>query len=101
MDKSAIRNFAIAARTLLNEQVKDKSAQYGITEKEIKEIELFGDGFRVGGRTYNKTTLSQYRHLKKEIENRGFNNVIEEVAYTWFNRIIAITQCFNYCCICI
>ncbi len=90
MDKSAIRNFAIAARTLLNEQVKDKSAQYGITEKEIKEIELFGDGFRVGGRTYNKTTLSQYRHLKKEIENRGFNNVIEEVAYTWFNRIIAL-----------
>lgn len=90
MNKSAIRNFAVAARAKLKEQIKDKAAIYGITEKEIKKIELFGDGFRVGGKTYNKSTLAQYRQLVRAIEQKGFDNVIEEVAYTWFNRFIAL-----------
>lgn len=90
MNKSAIRNFAIVARGKLKEQVKDRAAIYGITEKEIKQIELFGDGFRVGGKVYDKTILAQYRHLVKAIEQKGFDNVIEEVAYTWFNRFIAL-----------
>lgn len=90
MNKSAIRNFAVAARAKLKEQIKDKAAIYGITEKENKTIELFGDGFRVGGKTYDKTTLAQYRQLVRAIEQKGFDNVIEEVAYTWFNRFIAL-----------
>lgn len=90
MNKSAIRNFAVAARAKLKEQVKDKAAVYGITEKEIKKIELFGDGFRVGGKIYDKTTLAQYRQLIGAIEKKGFDNVIEEVAYTWFNRFVAL-----------
>ncbi|RXE57715.1 BREX-1 system adenine-specific DNA-methyltransferase PglX [Acetivibrio mesophilus] len=90
MNKSAIRSFAVAARAKLKEQIKDKAAIYGITEKEIKKIELFGDGFRVGGKTYDKATLAQYRQLVRAIEQKGFDNVIEEVAYTWFNRFIAL-----------
>ena len=90
MNKSAIRNFAVAARAKLKEQIKDKAAIYGITEKEIKKIELFGDGFRVGGKTYDKTTLAQYQQLVRAVEQKGFDNVIEEVAYTWFNRFIAL-----------
>lgn len=90
MNKSAIRNFAVTARTKLKEQVKDRAAIYGITEKEIKQIELFGDGFRVGGKIYDKTTLAQYRQLIKVVEQKGFDNVMEEVAYTWFNRFIAL-----------
>lgn len=90
MNKSAIRNFAVAARLKLKEQVKDKAAVYGITEKETKKIEVFGDGFRVGGKVYDKTTLAQYRQLLKAVEQKGFGNVIEEVAYTWFNRFIAL-----------
>lgn len=90
MNKSAIRNFAVAARAKLKEQIKDKAAIYGIIEKEIKKIELFGDGFRVGGKTYDKITLAQYRQLVRAIEQKGFDNVIEEVAYTWFNRFVAL-----------
>lgn len=90
MNKSAIRNFAVAARAKLKEQIKDKAAIYGITEKEINKIELFGDGFRVGGKTYDKTTLAQYRQLVRAIEQKGFDNVIEEAAYIWFNRFIAL-----------
>ncbi|MDI6705673.1 MAG: BREX-1 system adenine-specific DNA-methyltransferase PglX, partial [Bacillota bacterium] len=90
MNKSAIRNFAVTARTRLKEQVKDRAAIYGITEKEIKKIELFGDGFRVRGKVYDKITLAQYRQLVNAVEHKGFENVVEEVAYTWFNRFIAL-----------
>ncbi len=90
MNKTAIRNFAVTARTLLNDQVRNKAALYGITEKEIKKIDLFKDGFRVGDRVYDQTALAQYRQLVKEIEHKGYNQVMEEVAYTWFNRFIAL-----------
>ena len=90
MNKTAIRNFAVTARTLLNDQVRNKAALYGITEKEIKKIDLFKDGFRVGDRVYDQTVLVQYRQLVKEIEHKGYNQVMEEVAYTWFNRFIAL-----------
>lgn len=90
MNKTAIRNFAVIARTLLNDQVRNKAALYGITEKEIKKIDVFKDGFRVGGHVYDQTALTQYRQLVKEIENKGYDQVMEEVAYTWFNRFIAL-----------
>lgn len=48
--------------------------------------------YDVGGTPYKiyDEAIEQRKSLVKRINEKGFDNVIEEVAYTWFNRIIAI-----------
>ncbi|MRN24715.1 BREX-1 system adenine-specific DNA-methyltransferase PglX [Romboutsia ilealis] len=94
MDKSAIKNFATSARNKLIEGVIQKAYEFGISDKEIKEVEYLQDGVRLEiNNEYKYLTNSESNNREKlieQIESKGFNQVIEEVAYTWFNRIIAI-----------
>lgn len=94
MDKSAIKNFATSARNKLIEGVIQKAYEFGISDKEIKEIEYLQDGVRLEiNNEYKYLTNSEATNREKlieQIELKGFNQVVEEVAYTWFNRIIAI-----------
>lgn len=91
MDKTAIKNFAVWARKKLIEDIKQKAYEIGITEKEIKEPEITtSDTMIIGDRTLNKAEMEQRKSLVSRIKGKGFNNVIEEVAYTWFNRILAL-----------
>lgn len=68
----------------------------GITEKSCSEPSTKGPDFEVyqtvAGTevTLNKRQCEQRRRLVSQIESRGFEAVVEEVAYTWFNRICAI-----------
>jgi type II restriction/modification system DNA methylase subunit YeeA len=94
MDKTAIRNFAIKARRKLIEDITHKAYEIGITKDKILDIETFEGGFRVKGRengkTFKKYELKQREKLIQKIKHSGFDQVIEEVAYTWFNRFIAL-----------
>lgn len=90
MDKSAIKNFAVNARVKLKEQIEQKAYTFGITKNEIKNVETFEDAFEVNGNKYDKRLLKHRESLVKKINEKGFDQVIEEVAYTWFNRLIAI-----------
>lgn len=90
MDKSAIKNFAVNARVKLKEQIEQKAYTFGITKNEIKSVETFEDAFEVNGNRYEKRLLKHRKSLVKKINEKGFDQVIEEVAYTWFNRLIAI-----------
>ena len=90
MDKSAIKNFAVNARVKLKEQIEQKAYTFGITKNEIKSVETFEDAFEVNGNRYDKRLLKHRESLVKKINEKGFDQVIEEVAYTWFNRLIAI-----------
>jgi len=91
MDKTAIKNFAVWARKKLIEDIKQKAYEIGITEKEIKEPEVStSDTMIIGDRSLNKIEIAQRKSLVSRIKEKGFNNVIEEVAYTWFNRFIAL-----------
>lgn len=94
MNKTAIKNFAVRARNKLIEDITQKVYELGITEKEIKEIETFEGGFRVqglnNGKTYKKYEIKQREKLVASIKEKGYSQVIEEVAYTWFNRFIAL-----------
>ncbi|MTI67136.1 MAG: BREX-1 system adenine-specific DNA-methyltransferase PglX [Firmicutes bacterium] len=102
MNKTAIKNFSIRARNKLIEDIKQKAFELGITEKEIKNIETFEGGFQVEG-TDIKRTIKYYpaekvekiieekrNDLVSKIKDKGFEQIIEEVAYTWFNRFIAL-----------
>ncbi|MFR5058387.1 BREX-1 system adenine-specific DNA-methyltransferase PglX [Faecalimonas umbilicata] len=96
MNKNAIKKFAIEARKKLIDSVTDKAGMLGITETSCSEPITKGSDFEVyqtvAGTevTLNKRQCEQRRRLKSQIESRGFEAVVEEVAYTWFNRICAI-----------
>ena len=86
MNKSAIQKFAIYARTELITQVSQKAYQYGITE------DGYGDAnaVTVGGHALNSDEAKQRGELVAQIRQKGYTQVMEEVAYTWFNRFIAL-----------
>ncbi|EYE87603.1 restriction endonuclease [Fervidicella metallireducens AeB] len=94
MNKSAIKNFAVRARNKLIEDITQKAYELGITKDEIKDIETFEGGFKIKGlensRIYKKYEIKQREKLISTIKEKGFEQVIEEVAYTWFNRLIAL-----------
>ena len=94
MDKSAIKNFATSARKKLIEGVRQKAYGLGISDKEIKPVEELPDGKRIEiNNEYRYLTNTESKNREKlieQIELKGYEQVMEEVAYTWFNRIIAI-----------
>lgn len=96
MNKNAIKKFAIEARKKLIDSVTDKAGMLGITEKSCSKPSAKGPDFEVyqtvAGTevTFNRKQCEQRRRLVSQIESRGFEAVVEEVAYTWFNRICAI-----------
>lgn len=86
MDKNAIKKFAVWARRELISRVSQKAVQYGITE------EGFGDpnADSVNGRVLSGAEKAQRQKLIQKIKSDGYRQVMEEVAYTWFNRFIAL-----------
>ena len=90
MDKAAIKNFAVNARLKLMADVAQKAYQLGITKGETKEPEVYQDGFRINQQFFRNYEIIQREKLIQEIKEKSFEQVIEEVAYTWFNRLIAI-----------
>lgn len=86
MNKTAIKNYAIWARVNLIEAAKQKAFEYEITEN--GEMKTGIDS--IGGRLLSKAEKEQRNTLIAQIRQKGFNQVMEEVAYTWFNRFIAL-----------
>lgn len=96
MNKNAIKKFSIAARKRLIATASDRAGMLGITKDQIGQPIEKGSGFEIyetpagTQNTLNRNQIEQRRKLASEIESRGFDVVMEEVAYTWFNRICAI-----------
>ncbi|WP_407314277.1 BREX-1 system adenine-specific DNA-methyltransferase PglX [Desulfosporosinus sp. SB140] len=90
MNKSAIKNFAVSARKKLIEQVMQKAFQIGITAKSITELKQEAGHIILNNIPQEKDFKHQRDKLIQEIEQKGYTQVMEEVAYTWFNRFIAL-----------
>lgn len=86
MDKNAIKKYAVWARTELIERVTQKALQYEISEKDI--IDANTDS--INGKLLTDVEKKQRKALISKINEKGFEQVIEEVAYTWFNRFSAL-----------
>ncbi len=86
MDKNAIKKYAVWARRELIEKVSQKALQFGIEDS--KELNAETDS--VNGLLLSETEKKQRKALIQKINDEGFSQVIEEVAYTWFNRFIAL-----------
>ena len=86
MNKNAIKNYAVWARTELMKQVTQKSYEYGVTESSLPGYNTDN----VNSRLLTGDEKKQLNELITEVKKNGYDHVIEEVAYTWFNRFIAL-----------
>ena len=86
MDKTAIKKYAVWARKELISRVAQKAQQYGITETEM--VDAGADS--VNGKVLSAEEMQQRRALIAQINEKGYQQVMEEVAYTWFNRFSAL-----------
>lgn len=86
MNKTAIKNYAVWARTELMKQVAQKAYEYEVTESNLPTYNTE----TVRGRLLSSAEKKQLNDLIVEVKKNGYRHVIEEIAYTWFNRFIAL-----------
>lgn len=86
MNKNAIKSYANYAHDQLVNQIKLKAFDYGFTESCTPELNVDS----VKGKILSIEEKNQLNALIKEVKHHGLEHVVEEVAYTWFNRFIAL-----------
>lgn len=86
MDKNALKKYAIWARRELITRVSQRATFYGVTEADCGDVSADS----INGRILSATEKKQRQALISQIRKKGYEEVIEEVAYTWFNRFLAL-----------
>ena len=86
MDKNLIKKYAVWAREELIKRVSTKAQEYGITEENIVDA----NAESINERILSKDEISERRALIHSIKENGYEQTIDEVAYTWFNRFCAL-----------
>jgi len=78
------------ARRAFIQAVTDRAAKVGLTAKGADPISVKGDVAFINGQPFPKYVSEQRDLLEQRIDRQGFDQVMEAVAYTWFNRFVAI-----------
>ena len=94
MDTNRIKKFATEARNVLKTGVAAKLQTLGFKKdgsvSEDMMPRLFQGGCIWNGRTETEGFYHRWMSLYERVQRKGLNEVYEEVAYTWFNRFVAI-----------
>ena len=96
MDRAAVERFSIESRKKLIRSIDNAMVELGVSPKsEVESIESAGDVTIITLKGGFKTTITaeetKWRgELVEAIKAEGYDNILEKVAYTWFNRIIAV-----------
>ena len=87
MNKTSLKIFAIEARNELMEKMRTRLEILGIIKKGIEKAKVIGKEVEVKGALYPKES---YDSLIRKYKQVGYEELIEESAYTWFNRLTAL-----------
>lgn len=87
MNKSSLKIFAIEARKELMEKMRTRLDILGITKNGIEKAKVVGREVEINGSLYPKES---YNNLVRKYKQIGYEELIEESAYTWFNRLTAL-----------
>jgi len=87
MNKSSLKIFAIEARKELIEKMRTRLEILGITKNGIEKAKVIGKEVEIKGTLYPKES---YDSLIRKYKQVGYEELIEESAYTWFNRLTAL-----------
>ncbi|ABK99895.1 BREX-1 system adenine-specific DNA-methyltransferase PglX [Pelobacter propionicus] len=90
MNKAKLKSYAPAARRDFIQAVTDRAHFFGLSESNIIPVEESGDVAIIGGRPFPLKVAAQRKKLEERVKREGFNQVMETVAYTWFNRFLAL-----------
>lgn len=93
MDKKALQSYAVWAKTNLENQIEVQLKTLGInSERDIKTARKVGDRTIIDGdmNSYPADLKNKRDDIVRLIQEDGYKQVIEEFAYTWFNRIVAL-----------
>ena len=92
MNKSNLKNFAIGARLALLQRVSDRAALYGVTEEtaQARAIAPSAAFHKADGSVMAAAEIAQRNALIARVYQMGYRPAMEEAAYTWFNRLIAL-----------
>jgi len=90
MNKNKLKAYAPEARKAFIQAVTDRAHFWGLSESGAEPLEEKGDVAIIGGRPFPRKVAAQRRSLEEHIRREGFAHVMEEVAYTWFNRFMAL-----------
>src|SRR5690606_18167217 len=94
MNLAKLKTYAPKARQDFIQAMTERAAFYGIKQEGTSVVALpiteKGEGVVIGGRVFSRQIGAQRRALEKRIEEHGFARTMEALAYTWFNRLVAI-----------
>lgn len=90
MNTSNIKSYAPKARKDFIAAITKQAAKYGITAKEITPVDIKGDMALIGDRAFPASIAKARRALEERLKQTSFTQLIELVAYHWFNRLCAI-----------
>ncbi len=68
----------------------DRAAYFGLTAKKTEPVVEKGDVAVIGGRSFPIAIAKKRKQLEDRIKRHGFEQTMEAMAYTWFNRLVAI-----------
>jgi type II restriction/modification system DNA methylase subunit YeeA len=90
MNTAQLKSYAPAARREFIAAVTAQAARLGITAKGAEPAKVDGDVFLVGGHAYPTRLVDPHRRLVERVKKAGFAATMEAIAYTWFNRLVAL-----------
>jgi hypothetical protein len=90
MNRNKLKQYAPQARRDFIAAVTDRAAHYGLTKGKIEPLTEQGDVALIGGKSFPRSVASKRQRLEERINRHGFEQVMEAMAYTWFNRLVAI-----------
>jgi type II restriction/modification system DNA methylase subunit YeeA len=90
MNRAKLKEYARQARREFIQAVTDRAAYYGLTPKKTEPIIEKGDVALIAGRAFPRAVAQKRKGLEERISRHGFEQVMEMMAYTWFNRFVAI-----------
>ena len=90
MNRNTLETYAQQARRDFIAAVTDRAAFYGLTAQSIEPVVVQGDVTVIGERPFPRNVAEPRKRLKEQIQRDGFAQVMEAMAYTWFNRFAAI-----------
>ena len=90
MNRNKLETYARQARRDFIAAVTDRAAFYGLTAQSIEPLVEQGDVTLIGGHAFPRDVAEPRKRLEGQIQRGGFEQVMEAMAYTWFNRLAAI-----------
>ena len=90
MNRNTLEAYAQKARRDFIAAVTGRAAFYGLTAKTIEPVVEQGDVTMIGAHAFPRNVAAPRKRLEERIQQDGFEQVMEAIAYTWFNRFAAI-----------